>query len=80
MKLTYKEARELEALPGKIEALEREQTQITAKLGDADLYRDDPGEVKALQSRYAAIETELTASLARWEALEAKQAAIETKG
>jgi ATP-binding cassette subfamily F protein uup len=79
VKLSFKEARELEALPGKIEALEREQTEITAKLGDADLYRDDPDQVKALQSRYAAIEAELMENLARWETLEAKQAAIDAR-
>ncbi len=74
VKLSFKETRELEAMPGKIEALEREQAEITAKLGDADLYRDDPETVKTLQQRYAAIETELSESLERWEALEAKQA------
>ena len=78
VKLSFKETRELEALPGKIEALEAEQAEITGKLGNADLYRDDAEQVKALQSRYAAIETELMESLSRWEALEAKLAAIKS--
>jgi ATP-binding cassette subfamily F protein uup len=74
VKLSYKEARELEALPARIEALEREQAQITNQLGDAELYRTDPEKVQILQARYAAIESELMESLARWEALEARQA------
>ena len=73
VKLTFKETRELEALPRKIAALEEEQARITAELGDAALYRDQPERVKALQQRYTAIESELMQNLARWEALEARQ-------
>ncbi|HEX2828474.1 MAG TPA: ATP-binding cassette domain-containing protein [Burkholderiales bacterium] len=78
VKLTFRETRELEALPGQIEALEKEQSEITAQLGDSELYRTDPDRVKALQQRYSDIENELMNSLARWEALEAKQAATKT--
>ena len=73
VKLSFRETRELDELPGKIEALEREQAEITTQLGDADLYREEPDKVKALHARYAAIESELMGALARWEALEAKQ-------
>jgi ABC transport system ATP-binding/permease protein len=75
-KLSFKEMRELEALPSTIEALEREQSEIMAQLGDSELYRADPDKVKTLQQRYSDIESELMQSLARWEALEAKQAAV----
>jgi len=71
-KLSYKESRELAELPARIEALEREQSEITAKLSDTTLYRSQPDELKRLQSRYAAIEGELTQALMRWEALEKK--------
>jgi ATP-binding cassette subfamily F protein uup len=71
-KLGYREERELAELPGKLEALEREQGDIAGKLADPALYRDRLGEVKPLQARHAAIETELAQLLARWEALEAK--------
>jgi ATP-binding cassette subfamily F protein uup len=74
-KLSFKESRELESLPLTIDALEQEQAGITAQLGNTDIYRDDPDKAKALQQRYAAIEKALTESLARWEALEAKQKA-----
>jgi ATP-binding cassette subfamily F protein uup len=71
-KLGYKEERELAGLPGKLEALEREQAEIAGRLADPVLYRDRPGEVKPLQARHAAIEAELAQLLARWEELEAK--------
>ena len=72
-RLTYKEARELEALPQKIGALEEEQRTITGELADPALYRDSPERVKALQARYSEAEDELMACLARWEELDAKK-------
>ncbi|MCW5606327.1 MAG: ABC transporter ATP-binding protein, partial [Burkholderiales bacterium] len=74
-KLSYKEARELEALPQTIEALEREQAQITQQLGDPAVYRDVPERVATLQRRFAETEDELMGCLARWEELEARQRA-----
>ncbi|MCL5668669.1 MAG: ATP-binding cassette domain-containing protein, partial [Gammaproteobacteria bacterium] len=72
-KLSYNEARELTSLPTQIEALEKEQSDITQQLGDTALYSRDPGKAKTLQARYGAIEAELLTHLARWEALEARQ-------
>jgi ABC transport system ATP-binding/permease protein len=69
-KLSYKETQELQALPGRIEALEREQAQVEARLADPDLYRADSEEVKRVRARYAQIEEELTQALERWTALE----------
>ena len=71
-KLNYKETRELAELPGKIEALEKEQAGIAVKLSDAALYTTQPDEAKRLQKRNAEIEDELIAALTRWEALGAK--------
>ena len=73
-KLSFKENRELESLPAAIEALETEQRELGVKLADGELYRASPDEVKRLQARYAAIDEELLAALARWEELEAKLA------
>src|SRR4030095_4239711 len=42
-KLSYKERRELEALPQKIEALEVEQSELHRQMGDGDFYRQ-PGD------------------------------------
>jgi len=72
--LSFKEARELEGLPGRIEVLEREQAQISALLGDAGLYRTDPERVRITQARLPDLERELAETYARWEALEARQA------
>jgi ATP-binding cassette subfamily F protein uup len=72
--LSYKEARELEALPMQIQALEAEQGVLAAKLGDPLLYQCQPQDAAALHARSDAIEAELLDALARWEVLEAKQA------
>ncbi len=74
-KLSHKETRELESLPARIQALEDEQRAITEQLTDADLYRSQAEKVARLRERFAEIEEELTAGLARWEALEARQSA-----
>jgi ATP-binding cassette subfamily F protein uup len=71
-KLSYKEARELEALPAQLEALEAEQGQIAERLADPALYQSSPQEAAALQVRSETIEVELLDALARWEALESK--------
>jgi ATP-binding cassette subfamily F protein uup len=73
-KLSFKEARELEALPAQIEALEAEQARVSARLADPALYQSNPEEVRVLHGRSEQIDSELLAALARWEGLEAKAA------
>jgi ABC transport system ATP-binding/permease protein len=68
-KLSYKEQRELEGLPARIEALEAEQAALAERLASADLYAKEPQQVPALQARHAAIDDELLAALERWELL-----------
>ena len=68
-KLSYKEQRELDALPARIESLEAEQTQIGELLADAGVYAREPDRAAAAQARYARIDAELTQALERWEAL-----------
>ncbi|HZW75411.1 MAG TPA: ATP-binding cassette domain-containing protein, partial [Caldimonas sp.] len=68
-KLGYKEQRELDALPDRIEALEREQKDLAALLASAELYAEDPVRAEAAQMRYVQIDDELLAALERWEAL-----------
>ena len=75
VKLSYKESRELEALPAQIEALEAEQADIAVRLSDPTLYQTDAQAATALHARSEAIEAELLDALTRWEALESKQAA-----
>ena len=71
-KLSYKEQRELDGLPARIEALEAEQARIAAELASADLYAKEPQRVPALQARHDSIETELLTALERWETLGAR--------
>ncbi len=66
-KLSYKEQRELDALPGLIEALEAEQRALAEQLAGAALYAGDPQRAAQVHARYARIDDELTASLERWE-------------
>jgi ATP-binding cassette subfamily F protein uup len=69
-KLSFKEQRELDEIPQRIEALEREQEEIAAALGSGAVYRDNPQHAKQLQERAAALEDELLRVMERWEALE----------
>ncbi len=71
-KLTYKETRELEALPDEIEALELEQKKLAEKAFAPDYFRQPPDVLRADQQRAKEIEALLEAKLERWEALEAK--------
>ena len=71
-RLSFKEKRELEELPAKLEALETEQAALAARLADPALYQDRTVDLRALNARHDQIEAELTELLARWEALESK--------
>jgi ATP-binding cassette subfamily F protein uup len=71
-KLSYKEQRELDALPALIAKLEVEQKAISEKLADPELYRQQPDEVQRLNQRFAEIDAQLLESLEKWEAIEAK--------
>jgi ATP-binding cassette subfamily F protein uup len=68
-KLSFKEQRELDALPARIEALETEQRTLNERLASPTLYTDEPGRVPELHARSQAIEEELMAALERWEVL-----------
>jgi ATP-binding cassette subfamily F protein uup len=69
-KLGYKEARELDEFPKRIEALEREQLEIAAHLADGTLFRKDTKRAKQLQMRNEEIEAEMATAMKRWEELE----------
>ncbi|NVO00898.1 MAG: ATP-binding cassette domain-containing protein [Geobacteraceae bacterium] len=69
-KLSFKEERELEALPGKIAALEGEQAELHERLADPDFYKKAAAEVSTVNDRLAALDLELEAVYGRWEELE----------
>jgi len=70
-KLTYKEQRELEQLPGQIDALESEQKAIRDELEDGNLYARDGARAAALHQRDGEIEDLLMQALERWAELSA---------
>ena len=70
-KLSGKEQKELESLPAKIEALEKEQTELTAKLADPAFYKKEAAKFTAVKQRLEAVEKEHAVAFARWEELEA---------
>ncbi|MFY9975122.1 MAG: ATP-binding cassette domain-containing protein [Chromatiaceae bacterium] len=72
-KLSFKESRELEGLPARIEALEAEQESLHDRLADPALYQGDGSAVAAAKGRLAALESELASAYARWEALEERR-------
>ena len=69
-KLTFKEERELEALPEQIGELEREQEKLHLAMADPEFYRSAGTEVVKLNARLSAIEKELAGAYCRWEELE----------
>jgi ATP-binding cassette subfamily F protein uup len=73
VKMSFNEQRELEALPGRIAALEAEQQVIGAQLADGSVFAKDATEATRLTERFAAIDDELMVALERWELLEAKR-------
>ena len=68
-KLSYKEQRELDQLPGRIEALEAEQTVTAGFAGGSRAHRGTPAAVGAARTRLEAVGREIAVLLERWEAL-----------
>ena len=68
-KLSYKEQRELDALPELIASLEAEQKETQAALNDSSLYASDPAKMAQLHKRDTEIEDALMTALERWEQL-----------
>ena len=73
-KMSFNEVRELESLPAKIDALEKEQAALQARLADPAFYAKSPQLATSSGARVNEIGVELEAILARWEVLEAKKA------
>lgn len=68
--LTFKELRELEALPQKIDALEAEQKNIYLSMSDPSFYQNSGNKIADIKDRLTALEQEIETSCRRWEELE----------
>ena len=69
-KLSFKEQRELETLPAKIEKLEAEREKLYDTLSDIAFYQKDAKEIAQTKARLESLEDELLRAYERWEYLE----------
>ena len=69
-KLSYKEQRELEALPAHIEALEAEQQRLRQESESPGFYRESADHIRAVLARLEQVGSELETALGRWMELE----------
>ncbi len=69
-RLSYREERELAALPQEIESLEREQTELTDRMSAPDYHRLGGEQMRDDRKRLAELEELLLDKFARWELLE----------
>jgi ATP-binding cassette subfamily F protein uup len=70
VRLSYKEQRELAALPDEIEALEREQAQLTERMSAPDYHRLGGEQLRSDRKRLEELEALLLDKFDRWERLE----------
>ncbi|MEP9316435.1 ATP-binding cassette domain-containing protein [Pseudomonas sp. LABIM340] len=69
-KLSYKLQRELEAIPGQIEALETEMATLQAETAAPNFYQRPPSEAQAVLDRLGSLQGELDQLIERWAELE----------
>ena len=73
-KPSYKELRELEELPSRIEALEAEQQQLQAAVASPEFYKRPAAEIHEALARLEELETLLLTAYTRWDALDSRTA------
>jgi ATP-binding cassette subfamily F protein uup len=69
-KLSYKDTRELEQLPAKIEALETRLAELTAQMNQPSFYQRDAAAINAHNATLAEAQAALDAAYARWAELD----------
>ncbi|MES9875195.1 MAG: ATP-binding cassette domain-containing protein, partial [Candidatus Sedimenticola sp. 6PFRAG7] len=70
-KLSYKDQRELEALPKRIEELERVLDELQNQMADPAFYQQGGDAIAEAKAKVESAETELSGAFERWESLEA---------
>lgn len=73
IKLSWREARELEALPKKLEAMEKEQASIINAMSAFDYHSKSVEDIKADKLRLEELEKSIADGWTRWEALSEKE-------
>jgi ABC transport system ATP-binding/permease protein len=71
-RLSYKDQRELEAMPDKIQRLEAEQLQLQTAIADPALFQGNTTRGSEALARLQALTTELENAYSRWDALESE--------
>ncbi|WP_414430108.1 ATP-binding cassette domain-containing protein [Alcanivorax sp. IL3] len=69
-KLSYKDQRELEQLPERIEQLEAALEAVQARMSDPAFFKGDPAEISAAQQQQTELQAELETTFARWDELD----------
>ncbi len=70
-KLSYKDQRELDALPAQIESFEEEVESLQKLMASEEYYKQEEEEIKKVQDQLQSAEASLQHCYNRWEALEA---------
>lgn len=73
VKLSYKVQRELDLLPGQVEAIEADLEALQDEIGHADFYSKGQDHVSARLEQLASQETQLETTMDRWIEIEALQ-------
>ena len=71
-KLSFKEQRELDALPTRIDGLEAEERTLNATFGDPGFYKEPADAIRRTLARLEEVRTELAAAYARWDELDSR--------
>ena len=69
-KLSYKDQRELEQLPARIEQLEADLDAVQTRMSDPDFYKGEPADISAAQARQSELEQQLEVAFSRWDELD----------
>ena len=78
-KLSFKERRELDELPARIEALEAEERELNARIAGPDFYKEGSAAIAAALARLEALAEEYRSAYERWEELESIAASLERR-
>jgi ATP-binding cassette subfamily F protein uup len=75
-KLTYKEQRELEALPARIESLEAEHRTLNDRIAGPDFYKETPDAIREALARADDLDREVADAYDRWHTLESVKSQV----